>query len=342
MDLAQRLNQLESVRDWQGLAEELGAGHRRRRPTPPTKAALPPAARARARGEVPPGRQGAQALPGRVQAEPGAARGARQARAIYWDLGKINMVQKLLELRAEEQPRRSRPRPSSSSSSATSSATSATTRRRRRRTRSALGVSGGASEDARACLEDVQVDESTWQAHVGAHPRAGREALDGAERARGSICARRASRKRFAPGDVEGCSRKAYAADSVEQAGGGAVRAAARRGGSSRRRSSRRSARSSTALARRGPRARSRSASACAGRRGTRTSSSARSSSRRRSSTIPTTRPRSPTSASSGAPSRATGSASRRSPRRPPDDERRELRSWSRRRARSRGVSSAT
>src|SRR4051812_29819995 len=97
MDLVQRLNQLESVRDWQGLAEELEKG-----------IASEGDAAAKAAYHLRLGRvleqkflQGVKALKHFQDAyklNPVLIEALENARSIYWDLGKTNMVQKLLEL----------------------------------------------------------------------------------------------------------------------------------------------------------------------------------------------------------------------------------------------------
>src|SRR6202042_2630279 len=96
---------------------------------------------------------------------PGLAGALRQARAIYWNLGKVNMVQKLLELELKsstEHPARTELLLELgdvlSDVGDYEKATSAYA--------NALSASGGESEEARASLADVQVDESTWQERV--------------------------------------------------------------------------------------------------------------------------------------------------------------------------------
>ena len=97
MDLAQRLNHLESVRDWQGLVEELEKG-----------IASEGEAAVKASYHLRLGRVLEDKFLHAVKAlkhfqdayklNPALIEALQQARAIYWALGKINMVQKLLEL----------------------------------------------------------------------------------------------------------------------------------------------------------------------------------------------------------------------------------------------------
>jgi golgin subfamily B member 1 len=219
MDLAQRLNHLEAVRDWQGLAEELEKG-----------IASEQDAAAKAAYHLRLGRVFEDKFLHAVRAlkhfqdayklNPALAGALSQARAIYWSLGKTNMVLKLLELElksATEHP------------AATElllelgdvltdtgdyeKAAAAYAR--------ALGVSGGQSEDgqsdeARASLGDVQVDEGTWQAHVEAITAQAADEAQPEAKARLFLRAARIA-KRFSPGDVEALLVAAYQADPTDK-----------------------------------------------------------------------------------------------------------------------------
>ncbi len=97
MDLAQRLNHLEAVRDWQGLTEELEKG-----------IASESDATAKAGYHLRLGRvletkflhavRALKHFQDAFKLNPALAEALREARSIYWNLGKVNMVQKLLEL----------------------------------------------------------------------------------------------------------------------------------------------------------------------------------------------------------------------------------------------------
>ena len=212
MDLAERLNHLEAVHDWQGLAEELERG-----------IASEADAGTKASYHLKLGRVLEDKFLHAVRAlkhfqdayklNPQLIGALRQARAIYWNLGKVNMVQKLLDLELKS----TQTHPAATEllielgdvlcdADDYEKAASAYAR--------ALGVSGGESEDARACLADVQVEEGTWhthttavleqiEAHAGALPSA---------RARVYMRAARIA-KRFSPGDVEGLLARAYELD---------------------------------------------------------------------------------------------------------------------------------
>ena len=92
MDLAQRLNHLEAVRDWQGLAEELEKGI-----ASETDAAVKAAYHLRL-GRVLEDKflhavRALKHFQDAYKLNPALAGALRQARAIYWNLGMVNMVQ---------------------------------------------------------------------------------------------------------------------------------------------------------------------------------------------------------------------------------------------------------
>ena len=210
MDLVQRLNQLESVRDWQGLSEELEKG-----------IASETDAAAKASYHLRLGRileqkflQGVKALKHFQDAyklNPALIEALENARSIYWDLGKINMVQKLLELElksVQEGPVAAALLVElgdvlcDNGDYEKATATYA----------KALGVSGGQSEEARASLEDVQVGEDGWQERVAALLQDAQATSEPHAKARSFLRAARLA-KRFAPDEVEGLLAKAYEAD---------------------------------------------------------------------------------------------------------------------------------
>src|ERR1700678_1177597 len=97
MELEERLSYLEHVQDWQGLAEELEKG-----------ISSAPAQADKARFHLKLGRvletkflAGVKALKHFQDAyklNPALTESLEAARSVYWDLAKLNMVQKLLEL----------------------------------------------------------------------------------------------------------------------------------------------------------------------------------------------------------------------------------------------------
>jgi len=207
MDVS-RLSHLEAAHDWHGLVEELEKG---------IAAAQDPAQKASLHLRL-----GTVLLDKFLQAvkalkhfqdafklNPQLFEALRFARAVYWDLGKINMVQRLLELELKAGP----DGPAKVADlielgdvqvehSDFDKATATYAR--------ALSASGGSDEDARGCLGDVQLDETTYAAHLEA-------LVQDAQATNASRLFVRAARiaKRFAPADVEALLAHAYAADPL-------------------------------------------------------------------------------------------------------------------------------
>ncbi len=212
MDRAQRLKVLESVRDWQGLAEELERG-----------IGAEADAIAKAALHLRLGRlleekflQAVKALKHFQDAyklNPSLTEALSDARAIYWALGKTNMAQKLLDLELKAAP--DGPIAAALLIELGDVLCDAGDYERAAATYAkALGASAGTSDDARACLEDVQLDASTWETHL-------LELLD-APPADSVTAARRYLRgariaRRFAPGEVAGLLARAYEADPTDK-----------------------------------------------------------------------------------------------------------------------------
>jgi tetratricopeptide (TPR) repeat protein len=214
MDLAQRLNQLESVRDWQGLAEELEKG------ISSSQDAATKAAYHLRLGHVLEQKflQGARALKHFQDAyklNPTLIEALESARSIYWDLGKTNMVQKLLELElksVQEGPVATALLVELGdvlSDQGDYERAMATYAR-------ALGASGGQSDEARGCLEDIQLDAASAGPHIEALTQACASTEDASARARLYMRAARIA-KRFATGQVEALLARAYEADPLDK-----------------------------------------------------------------------------------------------------------------------------
>ena len=183
MDLQDRLKQLENVRDWQGLVEELEKGIQSQS-----------ANEAKASFHLRLGQVLEQKFLAGVKAlkhfqdayklNPALAESLEAARAVYWALGKLNMVQKLLEL--ELRTHKDGPQ-----------ATRAAPRARRRALRSRRLRQG--DEHVRACARDERRPERRC-ARVP-RGRAGRERLvaDARRAARCSAAQRRERRRRAEP-----------------------------------------------------------------------------------------------------------------------------------------------
>ena len=342
MELEERLSYLENVRDWQTFVEELEKG------------IVSSAQNAdKAQFHLKLGRvletkflAGVKALKHFQDAyklNPALIESLESARSVYWGLGKLNMVQKLLELElkaggdgaARERAARRAGRRALRSGRLGKGGGDVRARPRRQRRqeprgeRLPRGRAGRGRERPRSTSRPLS--------------RAANDASDGAAKARALPARRRASRGASRPTTPKGCSRaptrrtrvdKQVAAlyegllaeqgrfDALEQAQNQALQ---------------------QAPGRQGARRRSRSPSGRAGCSGTRTSKWARSSSRRRCGSTRRTRARSISCARPTARRRATGTACSTSPKKPRRASRTATaRSCSRRRARSRGGSSAT
>jgi tetratricopeptide (TPR) repeat protein len=211
MELEERLSYLENVRDWQSLVEELEKG-----------IASQAANASKAQFHLKLGRvletkflSGVKALKHFQDAyklNPALTESLEAARSVYWDLGKLNMVQKLLELELKT----GADGPHASElllelgdvlcDQGDWDKAAATYAR-------SLGTSGGKNAEASACLADAQVEESTWQENLAGLLRNANQTGDSHQKARMFLRAARLAR-RFAPDEVEGMLSKAYAADA--------------------------------------------------------------------------------------------------------------------------------
>lgn len=208
MDLAQRLNHLEAVHDWQGLADELEKQ---------LASEADPVAKASCHLRL--GRlldekflQGVKALKHLQDAfklNSALLEALRAARLVYWELGKTNMVQRLLELELKAIGDGPEAAPllvelADVYGDLGDQDKSVETYAR------ALGASGGTSEEARAGLADAQADPEGWEALVASLLQSANEAST-----RPVVAARlflRAARlaRRFAPTEYESLLTRAY------------------------------------------------------------------------------------------------------------------------------------
>ncbi|MGA2449699.1 MAG: tetratricopeptide repeat protein [Polyangiaceae bacterium] len=208
MELEERLSDLERVHDWQGLVEEL------------EKSVLSETSAARRAelhlklGRVLEGKflAGVRALKhfqSAYKLSPALVESLQAARDVYWLLGKLNMVQKLLELEIK-------------ATVGNAARTSALLLElgdvlcdegewERAASVYEKSVVAGGGPEATACLQDSQLDPSTWQEHLAALLRAANKLVDGPERARTFLRASRIAR-RFAPDEGDAMLGRAYAA----------------------------------------------------------------------------------------------------------------------------------
>src|SRR6185295_10081303 len=166
MDLQERLKQLENVRDWQGLVEELEKGIQSAGANE-AKASFHLRLGQVLESKFLAGVRALKHFQDAYKLNPSLQESLEAARAVYWSLGKLNMVQKLIEL--ELRTMKDGPQASAlllelgdvlSDLGDYDKATSTYAR--------ALATSGGTNADARACLEDVQAESGSWQQHVQA------------------------------------------------------------------------------------------------------------------------------------------------------------------------------
>ncbi|MCA9595363.1 MAG: tetratricopeptide repeat protein [Myxococcales bacterium] len=210
MDLEQRLNHLESHHDWQGLTEALEQS-----------IVSSEDASVKADLHLRLGRllhtrflQGVKALKHFQDAyklNPALVEALAEARLIYWELGKLNMVQKLLELQLKntEDP----------------TVVGALYRelgdvhcdlgdyeRAADAYAHALSSADGEADAVGQLLEDVMVGTEDWQERIGLLLRSAHQAQSASERA---DCFLRAARiaRRYAPEEVENILAQAYTSD---------------------------------------------------------------------------------------------------------------------------------
>ncbi|HEY4012646.1 MAG TPA: tetratricopeptide repeat protein [Polyangiaceae bacterium] len=209
MELEERLSYLENVRDWPSLVEELEKG-----------ISSSSAGPSKAQFHLKLGRvletkflAGVKALKHFQDAyklNPALVESLEAARNVYWDLAKLNMVQKLLELELKAAP--DGPQAGElllelgdvlTDQGEWEKAAAAFAR--------GLSTSGGKSGEARACLEDVQLQPTTWQEHLAALVKKANKEADAAKKSRLFLRGARVAR-RFAAKDVESLLQRAYAA----------------------------------------------------------------------------------------------------------------------------------
>jgi tetratricopeptide (TPR) repeat protein len=214
MELEERLSYLENVQDWQSLVEELEKG-----------IASSNANAEKAQFLLKLGRvletkflAGVKALKHFQDAyklNPALVESLESARRIYWSLGKLNMVQKLLELELKAGPEGARASDLLLELGDVLSDQGEWDKAAAVYARS-LGASGGKNPHASASLEDVQLDAENWQEHLAGLLRAAADEAAPSARARAFLRASRIAR-RFAPEETEGMLARAYMADAGDK-----------------------------------------------------------------------------------------------------------------------------
>src|SRR5436305_1744465 len=102
MDLQERLTQLENVRDWQGLVEELEKGIQSANVNE-AKASFHLRLGQVLEQKFLAGVKALKHFQDAYKLNPALGESLEAARQVYWSLGKLNMVQKLLELELRTQ-----------------------------------------------------------------------------------------------------------------------------------------------------------------------------------------------------------------------------------------------
>ncbi|HEY1534901.1 MAG TPA: hypothetical protein VGF76_12815, partial [Polyangiaceae bacterium] len=210
MDLEQRLKQLESHHDWHGIVEALEQG------LGTTQDATLKADIHLRLGRVLHTQflQGVRALKHFQDAyklNPSLFDALSEARAIYWELGKLNMVQKLLELQLKSAPD-ARVKSALFKELGDVLCDIGEYERAAESYAKALQNAEGKPGDIGERLLDAQVGADEWQDRIAALLRSAHEAATSVESSAIFLRAARIAR-RFAPTEYEGILAQAYAAD---------------------------------------------------------------------------------------------------------------------------------
>jgi tetratricopeptide (TPR) repeat protein len=210
MDLEQRLKQLESHHDWQGLAEALEQALLAAQDQS-VKAGLHLRLGRLLYGQFLQGVRALKHFQDAFKLNPALLEALTEARNIYWELGKLNMVQKLLDLQLK-----------SAQDGATRSSLlrevgdvlsdAGDYDRAAEAYAKALQAAEGKPTDAGDRLADVQASAADWQDRVGELLRKAHDSTSAAAKSDAFLRAARVA-KRFAPSEFEGILAQAYSAD---------------------------------------------------------------------------------------------------------------------------------
>jgi tetratricopeptide (TPR) repeat protein/outer membrane biosynthesis protein TonB len=214
MDLEQRLKQLTSTHDYQGVVEALEQGIGATN-DPVVKADLHLRLGRLLRTRFLQGVRALKHFQDAYKQNPALVEALAEARAIYWDLGKLNMVQKLLELQLKAAP----DSPDRSALYRQLGDVLSDLGEYERATEAyakALQSADGKPGDIPDLLQDVQVGGGEWQERLSALVTAARASRNAAARAQLYLRAARLAR-RFAPTELEELLAQAYAADPRDQ-----------------------------------------------------------------------------------------------------------------------------
>ncbi|RYZ66396.1 MAG: hypothetical protein EOP08_04985, partial [Proteobacteria bacterium] len=207
-----RLTQLENLRDWQGLVEELEKGIATREASSTDKASYHLRLGRILHEKFLSGVKALKHFQDAYKLNPQLLESLDEARQIYWELGKQNMVQKLLELSLKNEQDGERVSALLLELGDVLCDAGDYDRATATYARS-LSASSGANVEARGRLEDVQVESGTWKEHVAELVRLAASSTP-AEQGKIYLRAARIAR-RFAPEQVETMLESAYRADAT-------------------------------------------------------------------------------------------------------------------------------
>jgi tetratricopeptide (TPR) repeat protein len=213
MDLEQHLNHLEAHRDWQGVVEALEQGIASAQ-DPSVKAAYHLRLGRVLHGKFLQGVKALKHFQDAYKLSPALGEALADARAIYWELGKLNMVQKLIELqiKASQDPLTL---VSLELELGNVLCDQAQYERALESYARAVELGERAEIDGAglaSVLEDARTEADQWQERVAALLRVAHEAETTQDRCAFFLRAARIAR-RFAPEEFESIALQAYAAD---------------------------------------------------------------------------------------------------------------------------------
>lgn len=210
MDLEQRLNQLETQHDWYGLVAALEEA-----------VAVASDSALKASYHLKLGRvlnsrfvQGVRALKHFQDAyklNPTLVEALVEARTIYWEIGKLNMVQKLLELQLKGTADASLAASLSEQLGDVLYDQDQFDRAQQAYAR-ALEYGGGVSAELKDVISDLSLTQDSWQERIAELLRMAHAESDAAPKGRAFLRAARIAR-RFAASEAEGILTQGYAAD---------------------------------------------------------------------------------------------------------------------------------
>jgi tetratricopeptide (TPR) repeat protein len=209
MDLDDRLQLLERCHDWQGLVDALQEAIASER-QPELQARLHLRVARVLNGRLLQGARALKHFQDAFKLDASLTEALSEARAIYWELGKLGMVRRLLELqiqRARNQAEEATLLIELGDVATDQGELEVASRSYQR----ALEIAGADPAPASERLRDLRVDAEGFEAHV-LEIRQGVEHAAPAERARSLVRAARVAR-RLVPEDAEALLKEAYAAD---------------------------------------------------------------------------------------------------------------------------------